>query len=81
MTLDRERPVEFLAGCPRCGEEPEEWCEMSEFDCACCKLPLVTHLRYDAKGAKHWYFTPAFEGDDSRPFWDDPKKKERRKRK
>jgi hypothetical protein len=54
-----ERPIEWLSGCPGCGEEPEEWSSMSEFECAGCGKTLMTNVHEDAAG-KHWSFDYAF---------------------
>ena len=59
-TAPKERAIEFLSGCPNCGEEPEEWSSMSEFECAGCGKTLMTNVREDDAG-KHWSFDCALE--------------------
>jgi len=58
-----ERAIEFLSGCPGCGEEPEVWNTAMEEPCSGCGKILACRLREDDNGAKHWSFYFVCEED------------------
>lgn len=61
-----ERAIEFLSGCPGCGEEPEAWNTAMEEPCRGCGRILGCRLRVDERGVKHWSFN--FTREEDRKF-------------